>query len=57
MRVNTRHTNPNTTSRYLHSLGLEDIREALEEGLKGPAKVIPLKKSKEKTLGRANSEG
>ena len=27
-----RHQNPNTTSRYLRSLGLEQVREALEEG-------------------------
>ena len=45
-----RHTNPNTTSRYLRSLGLEVVREALEEGLKGPAKVLELRKPKEKTL-------
>jgi integrase len=49
-----RHKNPNTTVRYLQTLGLEQTREALEEGLRGPAhalsfetsseaKVIPLK--------------
>ena len=35
-----RHKNPSTTDRYLKSLGLEQTRKALEEGLKGPAKVI-----------------
>ena len=35
-----RHANPNTTARYIRSLGLEEIRGALEEGLKGPAQVI-----------------
>jgi len=39
-----RHKNPNTTSRYLRSLGLEQVREALEEGLKKPNKVIEFKK-------------
>ena len=39
-----RHTSPNTTARYIHSLGLEETRGALEEGLKGPAKVIEFKK-------------
>jgi integrase len=38
-----RHKNPNTTTRYLRSLSLEQVREALEEGLSQPAKVIPLK--------------
>jgi integrase len=35
-----RHANPNTTARYIHSLGLEETRDALEEGLKGLGKVI-----------------
>jgi len=35
-----RHKNSNTTNRYLKSLGLEDIREALEEGLNGPTEDI-----------------
>lgn len=39
-----RHKNPNTTARYIRSLGLEETREALEEGLKGPAQVIEFKK-------------
>jgi len=41
-----RHKNPNTTSRYLRSLGLEQVRDALEEGLKKPAKVIEFEKRK-----------
>ena len=40
-----RHANPNTTARYIHSLGLEETREALEEGLKGPAEVIEFQKT------------
>ena len=40
-----RHKNPNTTARYMRSLGLEETREALEEGLKGPAKVLSFKKA------------
>ena len=39
-----RHKNPNTTTRYLRTLGLEDTRSALEEGLKMPAKVIEFPK-------------
>jgi integrase len=39
-----RHQNPNTTSRYLRRLGLEQVRSALEEGLRKPAKVIELKR-------------
>ena len=41
-----RHKNPNTTSRYLRTLGLEQVREALEKGLKKPAKVIKFRKKK-----------
>lgn len=37
-----RHKNPNTTTRYIHSLGLEQVRDGMEESLKGPAKVIQL---------------
>lgn len=39
-----RHKNPNTTKLYLKSLGLEYVREALEEGLKRSAKVIKFEK-------------
>jgi integrase len=46
-----RHQNPNTTSRYLKSLGLEQVREALEEGLKGPAKGISLHQEKAPRTG------
>lgn len=38
-----RHASPNTTARYIHSLGLEETRGALEKGLKGPAQVIEFK--------------
>ena len=38
-----RHANPNTTARYIRSLGLEETRGALEEGLKGPAQVLEFK--------------
>jgi len=37
-----RHKNPNTTARYLQTLGLERVRKALEDGLKRPGKVIKL---------------
>jgi integrase len=40
-----RHKNPNTTTRYLRTIGLEDTRSALEEGLKMPAKVIEFPKA------------
>ncbi|MDJ0669243.1 MAG: hypothetical protein QNJ61_18320 [Desulfobacterales bacterium] len=36
-----RHRNPNTTARYLRTLGLDETREALENALNGPGKVIP----------------
>ena len=39
-----RHQNPNTTSRYLRRLGLEQVRGALGEALKKPAKVIELRR-------------
>jgi len=41
-----RHKNPNTTARYLKSLGLEHTRKALEEGLRGKAEIIPFKSKK-----------
>ena len=40
-----RHKNPNTTTRYLRTIGLEDTRSALEEGFKMPAKVIEFPKA------------
>jgi hypothetical protein len=39
-----RHRNPNTTSRYLRSLWIEQVREALEEDLKKPAKFVEFRK-------------
>jgi len=50
-----RHKSPRTTERYLKSLGLEHVREALENGLKELGKVIPFEK--EKTLRSTSSEG
>lgn len=46
-----RHKNPKTTERYLRKLGLEQVREALNEGLKRPSKtkVVRLRKGKEET--------
>lgn len=39
-----RHQNPNTTSRYLRKLGLEQTRKALDSlNTRGPAKVIEIK--------------
>jgi hypothetical protein len=49
-----RHKNPTTTNWYLKTLGLEHTRKALEEGLKGPAKVISYP---QKYPQRGNSEG
>ena len=40
-----RHKNPNTTTRYLRTIGLEDTRSDLEEGFKMPAKVIEFPKA------------
>jgi integrase len=41
-----RHKSPSTTNRYLKTLGLEETRTALEEGLQEPAKIIPFEKKK-----------
>ena len=38
------HQNPNTTSRYLRRLGLEQVRGALGEAFKKTAKVIELRR-------------
>ena len=45
-----RHKNPNTTARYLKTLGLERVRKALEKGLKRPGKVIKLYGENKKRL-------
>ncbi len=45
-----RHKNPNTTVRYLKTLGLERVRKALEDGIKRPGKVIDLHGEKQKRL-------
>jgi integrase len=44
-----RHKNPTTTNRYLQSLGIEAVRKGLEEGLRGPAKVIDISARKKAT--------
>ncbi len=41
-----RHKSPTTTARYLRSLGVNDMRVALNEGLKRECQVIPFDKSK-----------
>ena len=42
-----RHTNSNTTARYLRTLGLDPaIKEALEEGITRPAEVISLEQKR-----------
>jgi len=38
-----RHQNPTTTERYLRSLGLEDVREGMNEALSVPASIISFK--------------
>ncbi|EFK09300.1 site-specific recombinase, phage integrase family [delta proteobacterium NaphS2] len=46
-----RHKNPKTTERYLRKLGLEQVRDALNEGLKRPpkTKVVRLRKETDGT--------
>ncbi len=46
-----RHKSPTTTNRYLHSLGLEMTRSALEEGLKGLRQNVPLPFKNKKAIG------
>ena len=52
-----RHKNPTTTERYLKRLGLELVRDPMEDGLKLPAKIISFKPSTEtvKAPRRASS--
>ncbi len=50
-----RHKNPTTTERYLRSLGLEDVREGMNEALSAPGTIISYEK--EKTLRTVNSKG
>ncbi len=38
-----RHQNPTTTKKYLRSLGLEDVREGMNEALSVPASIISFK--------------
>ena len=66
-----RHKSPSTTEKYLKSLGIENVRKALEEGLSSPTPITPLRKAleeglnspaqiiqfpKQKTLRKVNSE-
>ncbi|MFH1628744.1 MAG: site-specific integrase [Pseudomonadota bacterium] len=46
-----RHQNPKTTERYLRKLGLEQVRQALNEGLRRPAgtRVVRLRKETDRT--------
>jgi integrase len=41
-----RHKSPGTTERYLRSIGLERVRDALEDLSQGKGKVIELKPKK-----------
>jgi len=50
-----RHKSPNTTERYLKSLGIEKVREGLEIALTRQGQVIAF--PQEKTLRSASSEG
>ncbi|MGB5988114.1 MAG: site-specific integrase [Desulfobacterales bacterium] len=47
-----RHKNLRTTQIYLKSLGLEQVRSTLEEGLKGPAEVIDINQARQKMTAR-----
>jgi integrase len=48
-----RHKSPTTTERYLRSLGIKDLRNALEEGLSSPSKFVPIRQALEEGLGEA----
>lgn len=50
-----RHKNATTTEKYLRKLGLEPLREGLEEGFARPGAVIEF--PKEKALDRISAEG
>jgi len=50
-----RHKNPNTTSRYLRSLGVEEVRETMEAGFGGRAAILPFT-PKKRAPGDATSE-
>jgi integrase len=51
IQVILRHKSPNTTERYLHKMGLNFVREALEEGLKRDAEVISFPEKRQATSG------
>ncbi len=50
-----RHKNASTTEKYLRKLGLEPLREGLDEGFERPCEVIEFQK--QKASGRMNSRG
>jgi integrase len=41
-----RHKSATTTARYLRSMGLSEVRKALDEGLRRECQIIPLQKTK-----------
>ena len=51
-----RHRSPNTTERYLRSIGLERVREALEDSKLKSAKVIKFKRKKDSSKKRAKQK-
>jgi integrase len=48
-----RHKSATTTNRYLKSLGLNEVREVLDEGLQRECKIIPLAQKKTAPGGRS----
>jgi integrase len=52
-----RHKSPQTTTTYLHSLGIEETREALEKGLSARLGKVLEFPGKEKAPGNCASEG
>jgi integrase len=47
-----RHKSPSTTERYLRSLGIKGLRNALEEGLSSPTNFAPIRQALEDGLGK-----
>ena len=46
-----RHKSPNTTERYLKSIGMERVRDALESLPSKPAEVVSIDRVYERMLG------
>jgi integrase len=46
-----RHKSPTTTARYLRTLGVDEVREVLSEGLKRDAQIIPFEQKKKASSG------